>query len=155
MNTRLKELRKTLDLSQESFGRRLGVTKASISRLENGANNFTEQMLKSICREFNVSYLWLTEGSGPMFSEPDIDYAARIDRIMSGENEFAKNIFKMFSQYDDNDWKDLQRLIKKLHFDDGDSLKMPSDLTATNIHPQTAEELEEQFPPEDHFPHAG
>ena len=50
MNERLNLLRKTLKISQEEFGKRLGVTGASISRLEKGERNITEQMIKSICR---------------------------------------------------------------------------------------------------------
>lgn len=55
LNKRVKELRKYLGLTLEKFGERIGVTKVTISRIENGINNVTEQMFKSICREFNVS----------------------------------------------------------------------------------------------------
>ena len=71
MNERLNLLRKTLNISQEEFGKRLGVTGASISRLEKGERNITEQMIKSICREFNVDYIWLTTGEGEMFVDSD------------------------------------------------------------------------------------
>ena len=113
LKERLKELRKSLGLSQEAFGKRLGVTKASISRLENGANSFTEQMIKSICREFNVNYIWFVEGQGSAEIESDIDYTSRIDQIMAGENEFAKATFKIFARFEEEDWKALQRLIRK------------------------------------------
>lgn len=69
MNERIKELRKVLKMSQESFGNQLGVTGAGISKIESGERNLTEQMLKSICREFNVDYLWLTTGEGEMFTD--------------------------------------------------------------------------------------
>ena len=65
---RIKTLRKELKLSQEEFGIKLGVTKAAISRCENGVTGLTEQMAKSICRTFNVDYFWLTEGTGEMFT---------------------------------------------------------------------------------------
>ena len=74
MNERLKLLRKNLSLSQETFGKKIGVTKASISRLESGTHNFTKQMTKSICREFNVNYTWFTTGQGEMFSHTENDY---------------------------------------------------------------------------------
>ncbi len=64
---RITELRHTLVLSQEVFGSKLGVTKATISRLESGVNNLTEQMAKAICREYNVNYEWLINGIGEMF----------------------------------------------------------------------------------------
>lgn len=56
---RIKELRTTLDLSMEKFGSRIGVSRAAISGFEKGTTNPSEQTLKSICREFNVDYLWL------------------------------------------------------------------------------------------------
>lgn len=68
MNERIKLLRNTLGLSQEAFGEKIGVTKASVSRLEKGERNPSEQTVKSICREFNVNYAWLLEGKGEMFS---------------------------------------------------------------------------------------
>ena len=67
MNERIRLLRKTLGLTLEAFGERLGVTKMTISRLENGVNNVTEQMTKAICREYGVNYFWLTKGEGEMF----------------------------------------------------------------------------------------
>lgn len=65
---RVKELRKNiLGLSMEAFGEKLGVKKAAISNIENGNRNLTEQMAKSICREYRVNYFWLTEGDGEPF----------------------------------------------------------------------------------------
>ncbi len=68
MNDRIKLLRKTLELNQKDFGDKLGITDASVSRLEKGDRNPSEQTIKSICREFNVNYAWLLEGKGDMFS---------------------------------------------------------------------------------------
>lgn len=110
---RVKELRKTLDLTLEKFGERLGVTKVAISNIENGNRNLTEQMTKSICREFNVNYSWLTDGEGEMFLESDDDIIEVIDRIMIGENEFHKNLFKTFARLDEDELLALERIIDK------------------------------------------
>ncbi|URN84988.1 LexA family transcriptional regulator [Acetobacterium wieringae] len=67
MKDRLNLLRKTLKLNQNDFGKKLGVTNTAISKLEKGERNFTEQMILSICREFNVSEEWLKNGTGEMF----------------------------------------------------------------------------------------
>ena len=69
-NNRVKELRKMLNLSQESFGENLGIQKASISRIEKGVNGLTTQLAKLINKTYNVNYLWLTEGKGEMFEAP-------------------------------------------------------------------------------------
>lgn len=66
---RVKDVRKTLKLTLEEFGKKVGVTKQTVSRIENGINNLTDQMVKSICREFNVNYDWLMDGKGEMFSD--------------------------------------------------------------------------------------
>ena len=64
---RVKAIRKAKALTLEKFGDQLGVTKVTISRLENGDRGITDQMCRSICREFGVSETWLRTGEGEMF----------------------------------------------------------------------------------------
>ena len=108
---RVKEVRKSLGLTLEKFGARLGVTKQTVSRIENGVNNVTEQMTKAICREFNVDYAWLTTGEGEMFVDSDEDFLARIDAIMLGEDDARKNLFKALVDASDEDIAAFQRII--------------------------------------------
>ena len=112
-NERIKEIRKTLGLTLEKFGERIGVTRGSMSNIENGNRNLTEQMTKSICREFSVDYMWLTTGEGEMFIDMDDDFIERIDRIMAGEDEARKNLFKFMLELSDEDIVALDRLMKK------------------------------------------
>lgn len=114
MNERIKELRKSLKLTMEEFGKRLGVGKSAINKLEKGENNVTEQMQKSICREFNVNYLWLTEGQGEMFSDIEADIMTRIDYIMTGENDIAKRVFKAFTKLDKSEWAVIEKIIDEI-----------------------------------------
>lgn len=113
MNERLKLLRKTLKLSQDAFAERIGMKGSSISLLESGGRNITEQVIKSICREFSVDYMWLTTGEGEMFIDSDDDFIERIDRIMAGEDEARKNLFKFMLELSDEDIAALDRLMKK------------------------------------------
>lgn len=109
MQDRIRTLRKTLKISQNEFGKKLGVSNTAISKLENGENSITEQMIKSICREFNVNYLWLTEGEGEMFSDfPETildelkseykldDLDMRIIRAYLSLDEAERDIFKKY-----------------------------------------------------------
>lgn len=66
---RIKVIRKELGLTLEKFGEKLGVTKTTISRIEKGVNNLTDQMARSICREYNVDYDYLMYGEGDMFTD--------------------------------------------------------------------------------------
>ena len=110
---RIREVRNTLGLTLEKFGDRLGVTKVAISNIEKGNRNLTEQMTKAICREFNVDYMWLTTGDGEMFIDNDDDFIERIDRIMAGEDDARKNLFKFMLELSDEDIEALDRLMQK------------------------------------------
>ena len=111
MNERIRELRKSLNLTMEAFGERIGVSKSTISNIENGNRDATEHMIKSICREFGADYIWLTTGDGEMFVETDDDFIERIDRIMAGEDEARKNLFKALLEASDDDIAAFQRII--------------------------------------------
>ena len=56
-------------MSQAGFGKKLGVTRSSVSNMETGRFSITETMLLLICKEFNVSEHWLRTGEGEMFVE--------------------------------------------------------------------------------------
>ena len=69
MNTRVKLLRRQLNISQAAFGKRLGVTGAGISKIESGQRSLTEQMIILICKEFNINEPWLRYGEGEIFKD--------------------------------------------------------------------------------------
>lgn len=108
---RIKEIRKSLDLTLEKFGEKIGVTKTAISRIEKGERGCTEQMTKAICREYGVDYIWLTTGEGEMFIETDDDFMEKIDRIMVNENDARRNIFKALLYASDDDVAALARIM--------------------------------------------
>lgn len=108
---RVKQARKSLGLTLEQFGEKVGVTKQTVSRIENGINNLTEQMTKAICREFGVDYIWLTTSEGEMFVDSDDDFMEKIDRIMAGESDIRKNAIKALVNASTEDIEALGRLI--------------------------------------------
>lgn len=67
MNKRIRKLRKTLDLTQQEFGERIGMKQNTIALIEGGRNT-SEQTVFAICREFNVNENWLRAGEGEMFN---------------------------------------------------------------------------------------
>lgn len=113
INDRVRILRKNLGLTLEKFGNRLGVGKNAISRIETGKNGVTDQMIKSICREFNVDYIWLTTGEGEMFQDSDDAFLEQIDRIMAGENKLHKTILRGAASLDIEDLEAIDRMIQK------------------------------------------
>ena len=110
---RIREVRKALGLTLEKFGEKIGMKKNSVSQLENGKNSVTEQVVKAICREYTVDYMWLTTGDGEMFIDTDDDFIERIDRNMAGEDKARKNLCKFMLELSDEDIVALDRLMKK------------------------------------------
>lgn len=66
LGDRIKELRKSNNLSQVEFGKRIGVSGATISTSESGKTTPDEQTIRAICSEFNVNRDWLVDGVGEM-----------------------------------------------------------------------------------------
>lgn len=117
LNKRIKELRNTLNLTLEKFGERLGVTKVAISNLEKGNRNVTDQMFKSICREFDVNEEWLRNGTGSMFrtltrSEIITDFTT--DLLKDEEKSFQRRFIEALAVLDEDDWKTLEKISEKL-----------------------------------------
>ena len=100
MNERIKDLRKALGLTLEKFGDALGVTKTAISRLESGERGVTEQMFKSICRDFEVNEEWLRTGEGEMFKELSRSEKIAVfltDVLKDEDDSFRKQFIEAFS----------------------------------------------------------
>ena len=70
MNERIRELRKSLSLSQTEFGKRLGLKQTTIAGYETRGRVPIDAVISLICREFNVNKSWLRNGTGPMFNPP-------------------------------------------------------------------------------------
>lgn len=117
MNERIKTLRKTLNLTLEQFGERVGVTKMTISRIENGKNNVTEQMCKSICREFNIREDWLKNGTGEMFEDlsEDEKIASILGSVFTDTDseiyDFKMAVFRELGKLDEKDWTAIRKLV--------------------------------------------
>lgn len=110
---RVKEVRKNLSLSMEKFGERLGVTKAAISRIESGRRALTDQMAKLICKEFNVDYFWLTEGTGNMFMQiPDSLIEEVIEDYNLDKND--KYILESYLELSDDEKKTIKNFLSIL-----------------------------------------
>lgn len=69
MNSRIRELRKSLNLSQKDFAERIGLKQNAISYMEKQGATVTEQNIRTICAQFSVNEHWLRTGSGKMLLE--------------------------------------------------------------------------------------
>lgn len=118
MKDRLKELRKSLKLTQEEFAKRIGIKRNTVATYEIGRNEPIDGIIYSICREFNVNEEWLRTGCGEMFIEMDkenqlMSWAG--DILKNESDSFKRRFIKMLMGLDEKDWATLEKMAKKLH----------------------------------------
>lgn len=70
---RIRKLRKTLDLTQQKFGERIGIKGNTVAQYELGRNEPVDAVFSLICREFDVREEWLRTGEGEMFKAKPSD----------------------------------------------------------------------------------
>ena len=120
VNERVKSLRAALHLSQEAFGKRLGVTGTAVSRMESGDRDVTEQMKLAIIREFNVQEEWLRNGTGEMFNElsQEEEVAYIVGQALPQAPDFIKDTFialgKLSQDFTPEDWQAVKKFIDAL-----------------------------------------
>lgn len=66
VGSRIKELRNSLDLTQQKFADRLGIQRGIIGKYEVDVSAPSDAVISLICREFNVREAWLRDGTGEM-----------------------------------------------------------------------------------------
>ena len=119
MNERIKKVRldKEINLSQEAFGKRLGVTGAAISRIESGDRSASDQIILAVCREFNVNETWLRTGVGEMFvpKTRSQEIADFVGDVLKGEDDnFKRRFISVLARLDESDWEIIEKMALKL-----------------------------------------
>lgn len=118
VNERIREVRKSHNLTMDKFGERIKISKVSVSRIESGINNPSDQTLSLICREFNICEEWLLNGTGPMHPEidEDVEYG-QICAELGITDKRAKQIIINYGKFSDEDkelfWSFIDRLRKE------------------------------------------
>ena len=114
MNNRIREVRRTLGLSQTEFGRRIGMGKSGVCRIENGSITPTAQTVKSICREFSVDHLWLTTGEGEPFRDDHATLCELVDVMMGEATAAEREAFKGIIELDRRYWVAIHNFLKEI-----------------------------------------
>lgn len=114
---RLRELRKSVGLSQTKFGEKVGVGLGVIRNLEDGLTSPAPMFLDLICRTYGCDRIWLETGDGEMFREMSADeqIADFVGGILSDRgDQFQKKVIQILSSLDDEGWKALNDFLEAL-----------------------------------------
>lgn len=106
MNTRIKNLRTELGLSQEDFAKQLNISRNFIWMIEKGEREPSDRTVLDICRIFHVNEDWLRTGNGEMFQNK------------SRETEIAEMTAAMFKADESDKRYQLMRLLNSISDDE-------------------------------------
>lgn len=128
MNERIKELRLKLGLSQEDFGRRLGVGRGAITNIELNKVEPKPLFVDLICEQFRVNKEWLETGDGPMLADtlPEDELATIWAQIKTSDDDLIKAIIKSYWQLSDSDKAAVRKMVDKM-VDEPGNKKSPGD----------------------------
>ena len=110
---RVKSIRKSLNLTLETFSEGLGVTRAAVSNIERGQRSLTDQMATAICRAYNVNYDYLVYGDGEMFTNLP---QTVLDELCAAHNLDAMDrlLFEKYIELNESDRAAVKRYIRSL-----------------------------------------
>lgn len=114
---RIKKLRRTLDLTQQVFGSKIGTTQNNIASYETGRREPSSAAFNNICKTFNVNENWLRTGEGDMFVQlPQNEaLASQIRDFLSGDNDsFRERLISMLIRLKPEQWETLEEYAKDL-----------------------------------------
>lgn len=142
---RIKEVRKSSSSTQADFGKRVKISGASVSMIEKGINNPSEQTITLICAEFGIREEWLRTGNGSMKEEKprDVELAEGLDNLLTaGTDDFRKSLIAWLVRMPPEHWKVLETITLDLLKDVRNLTDAPAPAPAPrNVHDWTDAEI--------------
>jgi transcriptional regulator with XRE-family HTH domain len=85
---RIKEIRKSLGVSQREFSKQIYITQSFYGDIELGKKNLNDRIIQLISTQFNVNKEWIKTGTGEMFTAPPPD--VRRERLIEIYNQLPE-----------------------------------------------------------------
>ena len=116
MNERIKQLRQALNLSQDEFGKRLGVTRGAITNIELNKVDPKPLFVDLICREFNASESWIRTGEGEMFTPKTRNEELFEFAVKATENpdSIQAQFLAVMARLTDEQWEILDQIARAM-----------------------------------------
>lgn len=116
MKERIKSVRISAQETQEEFANKIGISKSSVSLLESGRNNPSEQTIRAICDNYNINRIWLESGTGQMnrVVSREEELAAMMGKLLHCDPSFKHRLISVLLRMDESEWNMLERKAQEL-----------------------------------------
>lgn len=113
MNSRIRAVRKAVDLTQAEFASRIGIKPNTVTSYETGLRMPSDAIIVSICREFNISEVWLRTGEGEMFVDlgEDAELTQVLAEIQVSDDDTIKDMLVAYWGLDEKEKAAIRKLI--------------------------------------------
>lgn len=119
MYNRLKEFRKSVGCTQQSFADRIGISKSAIESYEYGRREVSDRTISDICRAFpELNPEWLKYGTGEMKMAltKNQQILSFVNNVASlDDSTFKKRLVKALSEMSDEGWDALEKFIDSMN----------------------------------------
>lgn len=113
MKNRIKQIRKSNNLTQQEFADRLNIKRGTIANYELGRNEPIDAVITLICREFGINEGWLRTGEGKMVSgssrEEEIETMMR--SALKGTDHFKKAVIQAICARSERELEILEKML--------------------------------------------
>lgn len=117
MKERIKELRKSLGITQQEFADKLGLKRNTIATYEIGKAVPSDRVVSDLCNKYNVNEEWLRTGKGEMFvSLNRTQQIAQLtaDLFKGEKDSFKERLLLALAKLDESEWKVLEKIAEDL-----------------------------------------
>lgn len=110
---RIGTIIESLDIKKVQFADRIKVDQSYISQLVSGKRNPSDRTIADICREFNVSEVWLRTGEGEMFVDlgEDAELTQVLAEIQVSDDDTIKDVLVAYWELEEKEKAAIRKLI--------------------------------------------
>lgn len=118
LHERIKYFRKEiLDVTQDEFGNKMGVSRDVINNMERGRVNIGEDRIRLMCSVFPINEEWLRTGTGDPTIEltRNQEIAAFMNDVMElPDKSTKKRLIEALAKFNERDWETIGKLLESL-----------------------------------------
>lgn len=117
MKERIAELRKSLNLTQDEFAKKLGLSRNYIWMIEKGERIPPDRTISDICRIFGINEDWLRHGLEPMRLErsQEEEIGEMVASALGGDANFTRAVVKMICSRTPEELKVLEKALSDIY----------------------------------------